>query len=188
MKTNPNFTAARKLRESVFSSQIPNNKPGYYKWWATEDFLHEIFYKLNLSDDEINIIKDTIETKNKYYCIYIGIAKSESLFDRICGWHINEYNATGNVRHSTLRKSLTALFTTNKLDTRMTNNLIDKLFIEYFPMDLPIGTDETKKLIKNIENNMLDSKYFYIINILDNKHPNARITIPILKKLRKQLN
>ena len=48
-----NFVPAYKLRDKNELKKIPNDKPGYYKWWANHDTLQIILDKLNMQFDDI---------------------------------------------------------------------------------------------------------------------------------------
>lgn len=185
MNSIQNFVAAVSLREKGNLAKIPNDKPGYYKWWATKDTLMSVFCKLRLTDKEIAAIKDDIETKDNYYCIYIGVAIKDSIQNRI-NTHVNQYNPERNVRCSTLRKSLAGLFAHNKQDVATTNKIIDRLFVEYFPVELPIKSDIAKETIGGIEKSLLNCKYLYILNIQENYHPKVYITKSRLTALRQK--
>ena len=186
MINNYNFIKASELRLGKNMQTIPDNKNGYYKWWATGDFFYKILEKLNLIDDK-NLngsIKNAIEKKENLFCIYLGIAPVRSLRERIDS-HINQNNSKYNVRHSTLRKSLTSLFVANKSDCIGTNELINELWVEFFPSELPFGDPYTKMELENLETELLKNN-FYILNLDKNKHPLTEYTVKKIKILRKK--
>lgn len=184
--SSSDFVSAAGLREQVNLAKIPNYKPGYYKWWATEEVLAAIFDNLNLTRNEIDSVKECLEKKDNYYCIYVGVAIKDSIQSRL-NTHVNQYTSERNVRFSTLRKSLTGIFSGNKNDFETTNEIIDKLYIEYYAIDLPIHSDEADKQISSIEKELLSCENLYILNIKENKHPRAYIIKNHLSKLRKEL-
>ena len=177
-----NFVPAYKLRDKDELKKIPNDKPGYYKWWADRDTLQIILDKLNMQFDGI---KNYLEVKNGYYCIYVGVAIKESLQARL-NWHINQINKPTNVKSgtlSTLRKTISSLVGKNMLDTDATNDFINKLLVEYYLFDDSIKSQTAKDKIHKIENDLLNCDTLYILNIQDNHHklsPKKE-----LKKLRK---
>ena len=75
---------AKSLRDKTMLKQIPNNKPGYYKWWAREEDIIFLFNKLGF---EFVDYKQDIETNNGFFCIYVGVAIKGSIRDRL-DWHI----------------------------------------------------------------------------------------------------
>lgn len=179
-----NFIPAVNLRNKDILVQIPADRPGYYKWWAPKTVLDSIFEKLGLTTSQVDEFQKYIETRDNYYCIYVGIAANDSIRDRL-DTHVNQYKAERNIRRSTLRKSLTSLFAQNKQDIVTTNKIIDLLRIEYFAVDLPIKSQEAINKIEGVENDLLSCEYLYVLNIQKNRHPLAQITIPRLKTLRK---
>lgn len=171
-----NICMAKTLRDKNVLKEIPKDRPGYYKWWATEDDVIAILDKLGVSHTE------AIDNMNKKeffgevrYCIYIGIAVSESLKSRL-NHHVNG----ANIEVSTLRKTLCGLFGTTHI-----NAFIDRLVIEYFPSDNAIKSQEAKEELHNIERAHLKDN-LYILNIQENNHPLASAPKKKLKALRKQ--
>lgn len=157
---------------------------GYYKWWANKDDFLRILDKLEL--DFISIENDVEKQQNEkgnLYCIYLGIAAKETFKNRIIGCHIN-----GNLKGSTLRKSLAAMFRCDEPYEATVNKWIDKFFIQWFPyptpsLDKPSNEDYAK--IHGKEREMLDKHegHLYVLNIQKNKHSKA--PVPKLKELRK---
>lgn len=177
---------AFKLRDKSQLDTIPGDKPGYYKWWAKENELQIILNKLGISLDEI---MPSLERKGDFYCIYVGVAVNESIRDRL-NWHINQINKPTNVKNgtlSTLRQTISSIVGKNMLDTKATNDFIDKLVVEFHSVDLPIKSQEAKDYIHKIERDLLSGEHFYILNIQENKHKFATeySSKSNLRKLRK---
>lgn len=175
---------AKDLRKKENLKKIPNDKTGYYKWWANKKSLDVLLYNLNVEFDDI---KYDIECKNNLYCIYVGIAVKESIQDRL-NWHINDKHDISRVKSgflSTFRKSISSVVLHNQYDKDGTNEFIDKLYVEYFVGKYPIKSVEAKKEIENKELEIM-SKYLRILNIKDNKHIKAYEIKKALKKLRKE--
>lgn len=183
MNSNYNFVKASELRSNG-TRIIPNNKNGYYIWWASNEFVDEIYDRLDI--EEKNKFKDITQKKCGYYCVYFGIAPKKSLRSRINSHIKKKNNPMYNVSKSTLRKSLTALFKINKEDCDGTNKLIDKLFVEFFPIDLPFGTEETSKFLEDYETKFL-LENFCVLNIDKHKHPYAVFTNYKITKMRNEL-
>lgn len=180
-----NIYFAKVLRDKNALKEIPSNHPGYYKWWATEDDVIAILDKLGVSHTEAvdNMEKKEILGEVRY-CIYIGIAVSESVRSRL-DWHINQQNTERNVKNgflSTLRKTLSALFGKNMLDNEATNNFIDRLAVEYFLSENEIKSPEARDELHRTERAHLE-KNLYVLNIQENKHPLA--PLKKLKAIRK---
>lgn len=172
---------AKKIRDTDYLKTIPNNKPGYYKWWAREKEAILLVKKLGY---DFNEYKKYMEVKDDLYCIYIGIAVKESIRNRL-NWHVNDkhdYNSVKTGFLSTFRKSIAALITGNLLDKDGTNKFIDKLFIEYFTINDDIKSLSAKNKIEDIEKKSL-LRNLYILNIKDNKFKYAS---DIKKSLRKK--
>lgn len=160
------------------------DKPGYYKWWASKKDFDLLLDKLNV---DFESIKDYIEIKDKWYCIYVGIAVKESVHDRL-KWNVMDSHSESKVRHGTLstfRQSLSSILSNNQSDKIATDNFIDKLIIEYYLFDYPIKSSEAKEEIEAIEKDLLQ-KNLYILNIQDNHHIKSKLIKKTLKKLRKE--
>ena len=175
----------KSLRDKTNLSNVEKS-PGYYKWWARKTEFIRILSALNLSYDEV--IRDIEECKidgEIYYCIYIGVAIKESIAARL-NWHINQKNTLSQVRNgtlSTLRRSIAAVICGNMLDTSGTNNFLDLLMVETFPLNLQIKSQEAKEKIQAIERKLLEGKNLYVLNIQENKHASA--PVKELKAIRK---
>lgn len=160
-----------------------NNKPGYYKWWASKSELEFILDKLSV---KFETIESAIEKKEGLFCIYVGIAVKESVRDRL-DWHINDKHTKSQVENgtlSTLRQSISSLVSQNQYDKDGTNNFIDKLKIEYFISENPIKSVKANEELHSIERTLL-VKNLYVLNIQENHHPFAELTKNELRRLRK---
>jgi hypothetical protein len=131
---NPVLYAPKRLYDE--NNLIPN-KPGVYGWYFCDLFENELFddeSKTNFIRDAIKIEVPQIPNEDYllvYRLMYIGIAKDETLRNRIYKKHLK-----ANSENSTLRKSLAAL-------------LYDK-----------IGLDPQKQLNGEVEKNKLNSWIF----------------------------
>ena len=128
-------------------------------------------------------IESDIEKKEglDLYCIYIGIAEKESIRNRL-NWHINQEHKPSAIKSgylSTLRQSLSSLLSQNQKDEEVTNQFIDKLYIEYFDV-----AEEDKKELRKKEKAEME-KYLYILNIHGNHHSKVGEIKKILRKIRK---
>lgn len=177
--------------KSLRSKENLNNvekKPGYYKWWAKETEIETILTALELSySDTLQKMEKCNIEGEEYYCIYIGIAIKESISQRL-DWHINQNNTLSQIKNGTLstfRRSIAAVVCCDLSDTQGTNDFIDLLKVETFPLDLPVKTQEAKEEIQKIEKDLLNGKYLYLLNIQENKHPMA--PIKKLKQIRKMV-
>ena len=65
--------SARDLRDKDNLLKI-EDKPGYYKWWATREDLDFILERLSVSFDDI---KSGLESRDGLYAVYVGIAVRE---------------------------------------------------------------------------------------------------------------
>lgn len=159
-----------------------SDKPGYYKWWAKKEDVEILLEKLDV-DITFEDIESDIEKKEDMdlYCIYIGIAEKESIRNRL-NWHVNQghkFSAIKSGYLSTLRQSLSSLLSHNQKDEEVTNQFIDKLYIEYFEI-----TEEAEGELRKIEKEAME-KYLYILNIQGNHHPKVGEIKKKLKELRK---
>ena len=178
-----NIFEAKELRNKEVLKTIPNNKPGYYKWWAKQSDIILLLEGLEVSFDEV---KQYIEYKNGYYCIYIGIAAKESIRNRL-NWHINDRHTESRVKNgtlSTLRQSISSIISHNQYDKEYTNNFIDNLKVEYFTIEDEIKSVSAKEKLHSIEIESM-SKYMYILNIMDNHFEYGQGIKNKLKALRK---
>ena len=171
------------LRDKMNLNAIPDDKPGYYKWWANKDELLIILDKLNMQFDDI---ANSLERKDGKYCIYVGVAIKESIRKRL-NWHVNDKHTDNRVKNgtlSTLRKSIVSLVGDDAFDKAATNEFIDRLDIEYYSSDNPIKSQAAMVELHTIEKDLLSGKYLYILNIQENKH--ALAPKQLLKQFRKQ--
>ena len=174
---------AKELRNKTALSNIPNKQPGYYKWWGRES---ELITILDALDVELSDVVSYIEQKDDLYCIYIGIAAKESIRKRI-DWHVNDSHTPSRVLNgtlSTLRQSISSIVSQNQLDKDATNEFIDKLKIEWFAIDNEIKSPEAIEKLHAIERDFM-AKHLYVLNIQDNKFPQAQSIKKRLSILRK---
>ena len=175
---------AKELRKPENLARVPGDKPGYYKWWADRKSLDII---LNALDIEFATIEPFLEERGGLYCVYVGIAVKESIQKRL-DWHINQHHSNSHVKSgtlSTLRQSISSIVAHNQHDEEAANAFIDKLTVEFFPLELTIKSTEAKEAIHAIERRLL-SEHLHLLNIQENKHPNAKSIKQKLKKLRKE--
>lgn len=181
---NRKIIDAKLLRDKVNLCGIPNDKPGYYKWWAKEEDVIVLFKKL---DFEFLKYKDYLEKIDNWYCIYVGVAIKESIRARI-NWHINDKHNESAVRSgylSTFRKSISSVIAKNQYDKETTNDFIDKLKVEYFEVDLTIKSNEATTEIEKREKELIN-KYLRLLNIKGNHHKKASDIKKKLISLRKE--
>lgn len=159
-------------------------KPGYYKWWASKRELDLLLNKLNV---DFESIKEYLEIKDKWYCIYVGLAVNESVNDRL-NWHVNDIHSEKIVksrRLSTFRQSISSILSNNQNDQLTTDNFIDKLIIEYHLSNYPIKSVEAKHEIEQIEKELIQEN-LRILNIRDNHHKKSKPIKERLSELRKK--
>lgn len=123
---------------------VLNDKPGIYKWWATEKQFNEFkdYYNIKESGNyEIYPKKIDGET---LYCIYVGKASGQTLKDRLKLY----VNKTEGV--STIRKVLAKIKKTNQKDQGI-SNYIDDLYVSCEVYDMPLGCKETDVLCLCLE-------------------------------------
>lgn len=181
---------AKNLRNIELRREVPKNKPGWYRWWAPKEALEKLLNSQHISNSYLYdlisyLTKKYIDGKDYYY-IYVGIAVRESIHDRL-HWHVNQKHAKSSVVSgylSTLRQSISSLVAGNQYNEEATNELIDMLIIEYFPIDFGIKSQEAKEKIESIE------KYEIINNVLplnlrDNKNDIVKDFLKELSKARK---
>lgn len=189
MKHFPITKVSEIRNEQIFNEKL--NKfgclPGFYKWWAEENFVQEILFKLEVDNKE-EIVK-YLEKKDNLFCIYVGITTKRTVKERLKE-HIFKHSdrLIKNNFLSTFRKTIASIFTNNMRDINTTNKIIDSLFVEYFVFDEPEESSSEK--IKQIEKEYLKNKTedynnkLYILNIDLNKHPFNQSKK--LRKLRKE--
>lgn len=145
-ETQPIQASLLRIRENL--KRISDN-PGYYKWWAKKEDVEMLLEKLGV-DVRFEDVESDIEKKEGMglYCIYIGIAEKESIRNRL-NWHVNQEHKPSAIKSgylSTLRQSLSSILSQNQKDEEVTNQFIDKLYIEYFEVD-----EETEGKLREIE-------------------------------------
>lgn len=175
---------AKNLRNKSFINEIPNTKPGYYKWWASRAELDIILSALGVGYAEVaNYLE---ENENHMYCIYVGIAAKESIRRRL-NWHVNDSHRPSRVRNGTLstfRKSISSLVAHNQFDKAATDAFIDKLSIEFYTVDETIRSPEAIDKLHRMERKLLSEK-LRPLNIQENYHPQAHEIKKRLRVLRK---
>ena len=161
-----------------------SSKPGYYKWWVSKVELDILLKVLEISFSEV---EKALETKSGLFCVYVGIAAKESVRSRL-NWHINDIHTASRVKNgtlSTLRQSISSIVSHNQYDKISTDLFIDKMFVEYFYIDSPIKSDNTKTELHAIETKLM-AEYLRILNIQENHYPFSDSIKSKLKKLRKE--
>lgn len=181
---------ARDLRSKENLRKISNNMPGYYKWWAPKESLALLLNSKYLKDKYLKTLLPHLTTSTykgkKYYYIYVGIAAKESIQSRL-NWHVNQHHTKSSVESgflSTFRQSISSLVAFNQFDEIVTNEFIDTLLIEYYPINLPIKSNEAKEKIEKLEKTEI-SNHILPINIKDNKDAMVKDFLKELKVIRK---
>lgn len=182
---------AKNLRNKEFLNAIPNNMPGWYKWWATEESIELLLNSKYIDKKYLTQILPYLTSEKfngvKYYSIYVGIAVKGSIRSRL-NWHINQHHTKSSVESgflSTFRKSISSLVSGNQYDEVATNNTIDKFLIEYHTIDLKSKSPEAKEKIEKIEKEEIQN-HVLPINIKDNKNVIVKDFIKELKTVRKR--
>ena len=180
------IVGAIELRNSRTLNTIPDNKPGWYRWWAP----HEVSQQL--LGNHFNTLRPHLlqgeagSSLQGLYCVYVGIAVKESIRARL-NWHVNQQHSVGCVKHgtlSTLRQSISSLVGTDQGDEDATNALIDQLIVEYYPVDLPVRSDQAKQYLQEMERRELAS-HVIPLNIQNNRQAVLADFKQALKKARK---
>lgn len=181
---------ARDLRSKENLRKISSNMPGYYKWWASKESLALLLNSKYLKDKYLKTLLPHLTTSTykgkKYYYIYVGIAVKESIQSRL-DWHVNQHHTKSSVESgflSTFRQSISSLVAFNQFDESATNEFIDTLLIEYYPINLPIKSNEAKEKIEKLEKTEI-SNHVLPINIKDNKNTIIKGFLKELKVIRK---
>lgn len=182
---------AKKIRDLEYLRSIPNNMPGWYKWWATEATLKLLLNSPYISQKYFSDLLPNLTTKNingiNYYYIYVGIAVKESIRDRL-NWHVNQHHTKTSVESgflSTLRQTISSLVAGNQYDEEATNKLIDTLIIEYYPVDMAIKSLKAKEHIEKIEKEELVNNILPL-NLRDNKNDVVKNYLQELSIIRKK--
>jgi hypothetical protein len=143
-------------------------QPGWYRWWAPAEVCREL-----LTEFADQIIPELTEGNDEllgHYLVYVGMTK-ETLYSRVIKWHICESHNFGKVHHrtlSTFRQTVSSLTVGNWADELTTNNAIDKMKVEVFPVDLIVGSPETKSHLKSLEGLQI-SQHLVPFNIQGNR-------------------
>lgn len=177
------MTKAINLRNKEAINKI-SSRPGYYKWWVCKNELDFLLEVLEISFIDV---EDFIEVKDDLFCVYVGIAAKGSLRQRI-NWHVNDPHTSSRVEEgtlSTLRQTIASIVAHNQFDKVATDLFMNSMFVEWFYIDSPIGTESTKIELHNIESKLM-SEYLRILNIQDNHHPFSNPIKRKLKTLRKE--
>ena len=180
---------AKNLRDKRQLLCVPDNLPGWYRWWARENDLKLLLNSKYLSKEHFDSLigylsKGNGDLKN-FYCIYTGIAVKDSIQARLC-WHINQTHTQSAVKSgflSTFRQTISSLLSGDQMDENTTNLFIDKLIVEYYSENYLIKSDEAKKAIREIEENIME-KYIFVLNIQGNKRLEVQEFLKDLKKAR----
>ena len=182
---------AKAIRDKDYLHNIPNNMPGWYKWWAPEKALKLLLDSSYVSKKYFLDLLPSLTTKRingvNYYYIYVGVAIKESIRDRL-NWHVNQHHTKTSVESgflSTLRQTISSLVAGNQYDEIATNNLIDMLIIEYYPVDMLIKSDQAKEKIERIEKEELANNLLPL-NLRDNKNSIVKEFLTDLSHARKQ--
>ena len=176
------FVCAKDLRDKENLQKIPGDKPGWYRWWATEKALEQLL----IPQKYFERLHKRKHADKYLFCIYVGIAVKESIRARL-NWHVNQHHTESAVQSgtlSTLRQSISSLVAGDQRNETAANELIDQLTVEYCAMDYPIKSDIAKNEIERIEQNEL-SKYIYPLNIQGNKNAEIKEYLLELRKKRK---
>jgi len=176
---------ARLLRDSKELGKVPNDKPGWYRWWADEMALKNLLgdHFAGLSP---GLTKGTGPDLDGLSCLYVGVAIKESIRARL-NWHINQKHSRSSVKHvtlSTLRQSIASLVGVDQGDEAATNQLIDLLTVEYHAVDSPIKSPAAKKHIEEMELSEIKT-HILPLNIKSNKRPEIAAFKKHLKAARK---
>lgn len=184
---NGTLLLAKTFRDLETRKNVPNDKPGYYKWWASkkslELLLNSSFINKKYLDDILPFLCSKIIDGKDYYYIYVGIAVKESIYSRI-NWHIRQSHTISSLKSgylSTFRFSLCSLLSLDYIDEISTNKFIDELYVEYFTIDEKIKSKKAKNIIEKIEKKEIENNNLPI-NISGN---NSTVLKPFIKELKK---
>jgi hypothetical protein len=183
------IVCASELRAKEKREIVPNDKPGWYRWWATSEAMKLLLNSKLLNKKYFDEILPYLTKRNDgntvLYSLYVGVAIKESIRSRL-NWHINQHHTKSSVSKgflSTFRQSVSSLIAGNQYDELATNNLIDMLLVEYVPIDFPIHSEEAKHLIEQIELTEMTERV-YPLNIKDNKQPIVQSFKSELRRVR----
>jgi len=184
-----NFCLAKDLRNKAELAKIPGDKPGWYRWWASEKALKSLLNSPFIQNQYLDELLPQLKThswagKTLFY-VYVGIAVKESIRKRL-NWHVNDPHDKRRVENgvlSTLRQSISSLIAGDQSQKDATNHLIDDCLIEYCALDYPIGSVNAKDAIEQIEQDELANNVLPL-NIQDNRNPLVRNFRAELRKIR----
>jgi len=184
-------TPAKLLRNPAELVKVRGDRPGWYRWWTREAEARTLLDSLYLSQKYSAGLFSALPRGDGvlagFYGIYTGIAVKESLRDRL-DWHINQQHRESAVRSgtlSTLRQTLSSLLAGDQMNETATNAFIDKLLVEYFPVDFPVGSEGARRFLESNEHKEMDERVF-ILNIKDNRRPETQAFLRDLKQARKR--
>lgn len=146
---------ACELRRAEVLASVPGDKPGYYKWWASEPEFRFLVEKLEADFEEC---ASRAEKRDGLYCIYVGIVWSRSLSQRICD-HVMEKNSQPSIKHgglSTFRQTISSIVAGDQSNQNASDDFIGRLYVEWFPVDLPMSSD-SRKPIEEIETKVINA-------------------------------
>jgi hypothetical protein len=180
---------AKLLRGIKALESIPDNHPGWYCWWAKETevkiLLDSQFLAHKYFDELAAKLHQGSGSLQNYYYIYTGIAVKESIRARL-NWHINQRHTESAVKHgtlSTLRQTFSSLVAGDQYNEFATNDFIDKLMVEYFPVKYQIMSTEAKTFLEKNEDNEMN-EYILVLNIKGNNHTEVKDFRKELSQLR----
>jgi len=181
---------AKHLRNSDELKNVPDNRPGWYRWWTQEEevraLLNSRFISRAYFDDLISVLRKGDGALRDYYYVYTGITVKDSIRSRL-NWHINQHHTDSAVhsgRLSTLRQTIASLVAGNQWDEAATNNFIDKMTVEYFPVEYPIKSEKAKAFLEDNEKKEMRDNVLPL-NIQNNKRVEVYDFIHDLKDARK---
>jgi len=184
------ITPAKLLRDPAGLAAVPSDRPGWYRWWAPEAearaLLDSPHLRSKYSAGLLSLLPGGSGILAGFHGVYTGIAVKESLRARL-DWHINQRHRESAVRSgtlSTLRQTLSSLLAGDQRDEAATNAFLDNLLVEYYPVDLPIGSEAARDFLESNEQKDMDERIL-VLNIKDNKRPEAQTFIRDLKRARK---
>lgn len=176
--------SAKSLRDPAQLAQVPDDRPGWYRWWAPEPVLRKL---LGSHYQELApLLTRGQGGTSGLFCIYVGVAIRGSIRARL-KWHINQKHTFSAVKHgalSTLRQSIASLVGSSQGDEAATNQLIDLLTVEYYPVDWPIKSDQVKTTIETTERAEMQN-HVLPLNIRGNRNPAVASYKKYLKAARK---
>jgi hypothetical protein len=180
---------AKNLRDNGILLSVPDNLPGWYRWWAKENDVKTLLDSKYLNKKYFNNLiaylpKGIGDLKN-YYCIYTGIAVKESIRARL-RWHISQAHSQTTVKSgflSTFRQSISSLVSGDQMNENDTNLFVDKLTVEYYSESNPIKSEEAKKTLEKNEYNEM-SQNVLVLNIQENRRKEIQEFLKDLKQAR----